>query len=332
MIDHGHNRRNERGVALLSALLLIIVLASVIVAVMDDIRFAIRRTVNTRLYDQALWYAYGAEELGRQTLRRSWKAQPTRNTLNDPWAQDGVRFPIDGGVISGRISDAGNCFNLNSVVERDGRGRWVERESARLQFERLAAAVGLNRGDAEALSASLTDWIDTDMAMLPGGAEDADYMRLEPPFRTGGTLLADVSELRAIRGFNQKIYQALRPFVCALPTEMPSLINVNTLRIEQAPLLVMIASEGLSLAAARRTIEARPLSGYINSDSFWAEDSIAAYKPNTAQQNLAVVRTRYFLFQTQVDFNAIELITSALMELDDSGAIFLRARRIGEFE
>jgi len=326
------NRPAERGVALLSALLLVVVLAGVIVAVMDDIRLAIRRTVNTRLHDQALWYAYGAEELGRQTLRRSWTAQPTHATLNDPWAQEGVRFPIDGGTIAGRIADAGNCFNLNSVVQRDSRGRWVEREGARQQFERLAAVIGLNRGDAEALSATLTDWVDTDSAALPGGAEDADYMRSEPPFRTGSALLADASELRAMRGFSQKVYRALRPFVCALPTETPSLINVNTLSLEQAPLLVMIASDGLSLAAARRTIESRPLSGYANIDHFWSEDSIAAYKPQAGQLALAGVRTRYFLFETRVNYDAADITTSALMELDDTGHVFLRARRIGDFE
>ena len=326
------SRPGEKGAALLTALLLIVVLSGVIVAVLDDIRFAVRRTVNMRVYDQALWYAKGAEDLGRQAIGRSWLAQPSRSTLNDPWAQEGVRFPIDGGTIAGRIRDGGNCFNLNSVVERDARGRWIARPSGLEQLSRLLTTLQVNPTDAEALAAALADWIDSDGTALPGGAEDSDYMRRQPPYRTAGALLADATELRAVRGFIEKIYVTVRPFVCALPSPAPSVINVNTLDPDQAALLVMLAAPGMSLNDARRTIEARPISGYISTDAFWSIENIAPFKPSDDMPSQTAIVTRLYLLETEVVYDTAEVITGALVELDQAGNTTLLTRRIGGFE
>ena len=326
------SRTGEKGAALLTALVLIVILSGVIVAVLDDIRFAVRRTVNMRLYNQALWYAKGAEGLGRQAIGRSWQAQPSRSTLNDPWAQEGIRFPIDGGTIAGRIRDGGNCFNLNSVVERDARGRWIARPAGLEQLARLLTILQLNTTDAEALAATLADWIDSDGAALPGGAEDSDYMRRQPPYRTAGALLADATELRAVRGFTEKVYVTLRQFVCALPSSAPSVINVKTLHPDQAALLVMVAAPGMSLNDARRAIETRPISGYISTDSFWSIDDIAPFKPSDDMPRQTAIVTRLYVLETEVVYETAEVVTGALVEIDQAGHTTLLTRRIGGFE
>ncbi|MDX2143246.1 MAG: type II secretion system minor pseudopilin GspK [Rhodospirillaceae bacterium] len=326
------SRTSERGVVLLTTLLLVAVLAALIVAVMDDIRLAIKRTGNIRAHDQALWYARGAENLGRETIERGWKIHPSVSTLNDAWAMEGVRFPIDNGVIAGRIRDGGNCFNLNSVVQRDGRGRFIARLEGTAQLQALLAALDVNQSDAEALAAVLVDWIDSDSAASPGGAEDSEYMGRTPPYRTAGALLVDVTELRAMRGFSEKLYSALRPFVCALPTETPSLVNVNTLMAEQAVLLVMLSGSGLSISAATRVIAARPLTGFGTIDEFWALDDMAPFKPAAERPGVADVKTRYYILETEVTYDTAELTTAALVELNDAGKTQLHTRRIGAFE
>jgi general secretion pathway protein K len=323
---------SERGAALLTALILISVLAVVAVAVQDDILFAVKRTTNIRLHDQALWHAKSAEALGRQVIHRGWQAQPGRATLADPWARQDVRFPIDGGSVGGRIRDGGNCFNLNSVVERDARGRFVARPLGLEQFQRLAEAVGFNASDAESLGATLADWIDSDGAARPGGAEDSDYMRMAPPYRTASTLIADVTELRAMHGFSPKIYAALRPFVCVLPNETLSVLNVNTLQPNDAPLIVMVGAAGLSLSAARRAIDGRPLSGYVTPEAFWAMAPLAPYKPSIDLPRQTAVTTRYFMLETDVAYYTAEVATQTLVHLDEAGRTSIIGRRIGVFE
>lgn len=319
----------QRGAALLSALLLVSLVAMIGVAVVDDIRFAVHRSTNAHERDQALRYAMGAETLARQIIHRSWQAQPHRSTLTDPWAAQGASFPIDGGVVSGGIRDGGNCFNLNSL---GGPPDDAQAALSAAQFQNLATAVGLDADSAEALAAALSDWIDADTAPRPRGAEDAAYMRLSPPYRTGNTLVGDVSELRAVRGFSAAVYARLRPFVCAPPTTRASGINLNTLLPDQAPLLVMAFGPELSLAAARRMIETRPMSGYGRIDDALAARELASIEVPAAVRDQLALTTRRFVVETRVTYHAAEAAMTTWLMLDDSGRITVAARRLGDAE
>jgi len=326
------HRSGERGAALLAVLLLVVLLSTIVIAVMDDLRFAIRRLTNTRDYAQAEWYVAGAEQLSRQIIWKSWNIHPGRSTLNDPWAVDGVRFATDGGSITGSVRDGGNCFNLNSVVDVGLDGRAIVRPAALEQFETLSVALGLDRDAATALAAALTDWIDSDGAIVPRGAEDAAYMGQTLAYRTGGTLLAHPSELRAIRGFSEKIYRRLRPYVCALPVADLSRINVNTLTPDQAPLVVMLTGPALSMGAARRVIESRPASGYARSDEFWSSKEFAGLQIADETRRQAVVATRFYALRAAVKHRAAELVSTSLIHLSDAGTLTLVSRRLSDDE
>ncbi len=67
---------DERGFALLIVLLLVGLLAALAVAVLDDIRFAIRRNENAKTQSQAQWYALGAESLAKARLQSVLSAGP----------------------------------------------------------------------------------------------------------------------------------------------------------------------------------------------------------------------------------------------------------------
>src|SRR3546814_7059773 len=66
--------------------------------------------------------------------------------------------------------------------------------------------------------------------------------------------MADVSELRAVRGVTPKIYARLKPWLCVLPVAEPVQLNVNTLAPAQAPLLAMLLPGKLGLADARAVL------------------------------------------------------------------------------
>ena len=53
------NFDKERGTVLLTTLLIMAVMATVAVAIMDDIRFAVKRTINVGDYAQVDWYVKG---------------------------------------------------------------------------------------------------------------------------------------------------------------------------------------------------------------------------------------------------------------------------------
>ncbi len=322
-------RPDETGMALLVVLLLVAVMSAMAVGLLDDIRFTQRRALNAEAVAQARWYAIGAETLVRAQGARLLASDPS-SARAKAWNGRIFRFPVEAGSIQARLSPGADCFNLNSVVQ--GRGEvLVPRETGGRQFVALAVALGLGKGEAESLAAALTDWIDVDQVRQPGGAEDEAYLQAAKPYRTSGTLLAETSELRAIRGFTEDIYRRLRPHVCALPTTDLSPINLNTLAQANAVLLVMLTEGGVSIDTARRVLAQRPAGGWTSTEAFWAEEGMADAAPGGLLQETAYTQTtlrpRYLKLDTDVAYRDAEVVASALFEIDPAGAPRLAARR-----
>lgn len=315
----------ERGVALLTVLLLVAVMSVIAVAVLDDVRFGLRRAANARSVGQAQWYGLGAEELARVRVVRLSRATAGRTTLEGNWNGRPFRFPIEHGAIEARISDGVGCFNLNSLVEQRGE-RLVRRAEGRRQFVVLMTALGLTEPLALGLANNIADWIDTD-DIADGGAEDRDYARLDPPYRTGGAMLAEVSEIRAVRGITPDLYRRIRPYVCALPTTDLSPINVNTLSPDRAVLLTMLTDGQLPRQAAARLLAERPAAGWPDTQAFWNEPLLVDHVPPAPVRDQVGVQTRFFTLDADIAFADAEVTLNSLFELQSAGAVRLVARR-----
>lgn len=316
------SRSSERGVALLTVLLLVAVLATLAAVVLDDIRFGLRRTANAEAVGQARWYALGAETLAASQIGRLSQASQ-RLTRDGGWADRPFSFPVENGLIQGQLADGAACFNLNSVVQGTGEVL-TRREVGVAQFRALLAALGQAPRETEMLAAALVDWIDSDGVRESGGAEDEAYLAGTPAYRTGGTLLAEVSEIRAIRGFTPAVYERLRPHVCALPISDLSPINVNTLTPNQGVLITLLTEGAVAPPVARRVIEARPAGGW-SVEEFWALPQLVEHIPADPGQIKAT--SRYFTLQTEVTYLDAEVVASSLFEVDPSGQVRLAARR-----
>lgn len=316
---------HESGVALLTVLLLVAVMAAVSTAILDDIRFGVRRVENARNVGQAQWYALGAESLAQARIRRLFEIDPTRTPDPAQWNGRTFEFPTDdGGMIRASIADGGTCFNLNSVVE--GRGDlFLRRELGIDQFEALLTA--LNVGRARALAETLADWIDTDSFREAQGSEDEAYASGGDAYRTGGTLLSEVSELRAVNGFDEATYRRIRPYVCALPTSDLSALNLNTLSPDRPELVTMLTSGAVQPAAARRALAARPPGGWDEAADFWLSPVMRAVAPTDAMLDQTRLVTRFFTLTAEVDQVGSEVVLTALLERTPAGPVRLRARR-----
>ena len=317
----------EQGMALLTVLLLVAVMSVLAVSVLDDIRFGVRRTANAAEVGQAQWYAVGAEETARAQIRRLSARSPGRTLALGGWNGRVFSVPVEGGLIRARLDDGGNCFDLNSVVIGT-RENWSRYPEGVAQFRTLLAALQTPPAEAETVADALVDWIDSDTL------DDAAYAGAETPRRTGGALLAEVSELRAVQGVTPQLYARLRPLICALPrTEFPtarlSPININTLRPEQAVLLTMVTGGALSPEAAGAWLARRPAQGWASETEFLIHPALvdAAPPPNVQSQIREGLRTRFFTLDAVVTYGQAEVSVSSLFEQDESGAIRLAARR-----
>jgi len=311
-------RADREGMALLTVLLLVAVMSVVAVALLDDVRFSVRRTTNAEVGGQAQWLASGAELLARERIKRLIQINPARTPLQPEWNGRRLDFPIDNGAISATVSDGQACFNLNSLVLGVGEDL-VARPAGAAQFRALGRAVGVPDSRMRAIADGLTDWLDADTQALPLGAEDGAYAGLATPYRTAGVMLAEVSELRAVKGVDADAYRRLRPYVCALPTSQLSPLNVNTLTPEQAPLITMLTGGAVTPERARALIAQRPRDGWANGEAFWAQ--IQGFTPDEETRAQATVLTRFFRLRVDVDYAGVRAVRTALLEARPDGAV-----------
>jgi len=236
-------RRTQRGVALVTAILMVALATVAAVAMATRQQLDIRRTGNLLHSEQAWAYVLGAESWARVVLARDLR-ESQRDSLDEDWATQVPAALVEGGSVAGRLVDLQGRFNINSLVSQ---GRAVP--AAVDRFKRLLQVLEIS----ETLAEALVDWLDEDInAGFPDGAEDNAYLLVQPAYRTANRPMASVSELRLVQGFTAEVVDKLLPFVCALPSSSAA-VNVNTAPPEVLRTLAAGLSEadGEALAAAR---------------------------------------------------------------------------------
>lgn len=277
-------RRGEQGAALLSVLMLVALVALLATLALERTRLGTRLAGNAIAGEQALTRLHGASAL---LLAR---IEGRGATLGEPLTLD----MGDGAEpVIARLGEGANCFNLNSLVTGGSEDDLTVRPVGVLQFAALMRALGVDARIAGQVAAAAADWIDSDARAEPGGGEDGFYAGLAPSYLPANRFMADVSELRAVRGVTPALYRMVRPWLCALPTADLAPINVNSLAPRQAPLLAMLAPQSIGPEAARAFLAARPAGGYASREAFWAIPARAGLTPPAEVAQQVSVETRW---------------------------------------
>jgi general secretion pathway protein K len=209
MISNRQPRR-ERGVALITAVLIVALATILAVNVFFRGFLDQRRSATLFALDQAYEVALGAEAWAADFLRRDQQESETDH-YGEAWAQPLPPLPLDdGGTVEGRLEDMQGRFNLNSLVFADG----TTNDDAVQRLERILAMLEIEPGFATAIA----DWVDEDAQPgFPDGAEDTVYTSLSPPHRAANMPITRASEIMVLDGFGPERYAKLRPFITALP-------------------------------------------------------------------------------------------------------------------
>ncbi|MDH3669691.1 MAG: type II secretion system minor pseudopilin GspK [Gammaproteobacteria bacterium] len=202
--------------AIVTALLVVAIVATSAAFLSLGQQVWLRQAQNLSDRAQAETVRSGALEWAAIILTEDAKDNAT-DDLTEAWAQDIPPLPAESGLVTGRIVDAQGQYNLNNLVRR---GQISNDDVA--VFQRLLVSQEL----AAELADSVVDWLDTDANTQPSGAEDIDYLNVEPPYRAANQLLQSIGELRLVKGFDRDTVEKLRPLITALP-EATS-ININT--------------------------------------------------------------------------------------------------------
>lgn len=284
-------RRQQQGVALITAVLIVALVTATAVAMATRQQVDIRRSANIFSNDAAYLFALGAEDYARNVLQ--WdgdpnKGDPNVDHLGENWAQT-VSVPVEGAMLSGSVQDLQGRFNLNALVDNSGQ---APNPAMVNRFRHLLRLLDLD----EAIADAVVDWIDADTTPQPsfGGAEDDFYTLQDPPYRAANTFMASASELRLVRGVDAEAYDKLIPLVSALPAA-DTAINVNT-----APAAVLAAlHDDMTLQDGADLVKDREGSEFTDKDQFINHNQ----KTNQIDPNLVAVNSSYYLLNAVAEYD-----------------------------
>lgn len=282
------NRQDHQsGLALIMVLLIVVMAGVIALDMVSRAQLDVRRTGNMLSLDQGIAYATGAEPFVAAVLEKAFADSDDWLTLPKQTLPD---FVIPGGVLSITIEDLQANYNINALSQGGGSGNAAPGNFAS-SFELLLNALDLGSdADIKVIAESVLDWLDKDLTPTGvGGVEDDFYLLRETPYRTGNTLLQDITELRLIKGIDNNTYSALEPFVSVLPVDAK--INLNT-----APVAVIrTLAANISVDDAQEVVNLREDSPLDVLPEVLADKGVSG--------NQVVFRSQYFRITTQAIIN-----------------------------
>lgn len=243
----------QRGAALLTAMLVVTVVATLASGMVWQQWRALQVEAAERAQTQSQWVLQGALDWTRMILREDAR-EGGADHLGEPWAAPLAEARLStflaadramaedapDAFLSGRIEDAQARYNLRNLIQQ-GKVSPAELQT----LERLCGFLGLNGDIAPRLAEALR-------RATPGSTTEAPA---EPGSHTGSTpttplMPASVDDLVWL-GLDDATVRRLQPYVVLLPRETP--VNLNT-----APKEVIAAVlPGIDLASAERLVQSR---------------------------------------------------------------------------
>ena len=299
---------NEKGMALLLVLVIIVLLTAVIT------EFAFSSLVELRLAEtfrdnaKAYYLAKGGLEAARMLLRNDDNGF---DAFSETWGEAWQDQPLGDGVVSLSIKDHDGRFNVNSLVTAQGKPDQALRE----RLLRLLDRLGIE--DGESLVDALTDWIDPDDDSSPFGAESAFYRAKElPPCRNAPLKFPE--ELLMVHGFTPEIFKKIEPY---LTIYGGAKINANT-----APVAVLASlSERMDLEAAQK------IADYRQEHPFEKVTDLqnVPYLDNTSYLSISSaldVKSTVFQIEVRSTVNRSRAILEAAVEKASDRVLFVKVK------
>jgi general secretion pathway protein K len=334
----GSRRRQQQGVALITAILLVAIATTLAAKIAWDNQLNVRRTESTLNIEQARQFALGAEAVAIYALTEHLRlVGPYDSPLY--WDEYNVLLPLElsGEVIGqmqGQLFDAHSKFNVNNLVSATGNAG-VDAD-VRQQFQALFNLPAFRNADVDpAIIDTMTDWIDNDTVPQSIGAEDDAYTSLTPPYRAANNYLLDSSELRGILGVDAATFALLDQYLTALPpgwcgSGTGGITPVNINFIGDAALLAALMD--MPLGDAETILAARPVAANGKVEGWQSTNEV-----NWNNTDVAARAETYTTVQSSCAFLRVNVIIgrqtltmySLLDRSGNNGSIITRVRAFG---
>lgn len=327
-------KEKQNGAALVIAMLVVAMVSMIGTAIAFSFGMTLNRQLNQTGYAQARVFLLAGEQLAGQALKQDYE-ESEGNFIDDCVELSAYRaeFPLPdvGGYIQGEIDDISARFNINSLVIKPPEGQENTKTIYRKRFEKLLQAlpgVELDYNRAEELTEAVVDWLDADDNPTGfGGRESGYYSGLERPYKPANRFMVDITELRAIYGFDVEIYRALLPYVTVYPFEGVSVINVNTAGKALLRALNEQGDEPFSDEQGQTILQARDdLDGFDSLQDFKNLSVFSSQPPAAA--DLAVASDWYrYNGKVMIADRVLTMQSVLFRDRDAEGEVFARNRQ-----
>ncbi len=294
-----HRPREDRGVALVLALVFVVLLAAIVTefayTIQVDATLIGRNTAETEAYLAARSAIALSESvlaadliIGEDEARQNQTG--VYDSLDEPWASATPVVKYNDVMVAIQITDEYGKINLNALIYEDQSGQEVEYEplveAVRFLFEERSS-------DADPTDAIL-DWLDADDDARPNGFERDYYEKLNPPIAIKNGPMDSLEELLLIPGVSQEIYFAefeekldppLAPFsdLFTVHGHPEGRVNVNTASVDVLDAMFSaVSASGISLSvSADQIVQRREETGpYTSREELRSEGLLPALNPN----------------------------------------------------
>jgi len=300
-------RRRQRGVAVVTALLLTTLAVTIVASLFWQQQVQVRSMENQRLQLQTRWIVRGALDLSRLVLFQDyidtqnqaytqlggiWATPLEETRLDDYIERERAEAENFNATLSGRMIDAQSRYNLANLAEN---GQPKPKEV--LLFERLLTNLRLDPSLAQAVARQVAD---------AQPVQPQQQGQQSVPAKVIG--LMRVEDLLAVSGFTPQTIEKLRDFVIVLPKRTK--LNANTVSAE----LMSAMMDKMSMSDAAAMVNTRKRAYYRDKPNFDALlptglTALADYDVNS----------NFFLAYSRVRLDRAALDTQSLLERATNG-------------
>ena len=257
-------KNKERGVILISVLLIVLVLSAIAMSIGNNFLLAFKRSIYQDLQSNSFELFKNIESISLKRIEEKNRFGSQALTKDDPLFKDTFYFELPNGQLYAQISDASNCLNINSVVSLSNKN-YVQNPKGMAALKKYLMYKEFDERDIDSLIDQMIDWIDIDNQPRQGGLEDYFYTGPlhNPQQYTSKRLFYDLSELKNLPAFRKFNWDNVSNYLCSIPLSGNSKVNINTLNMEDSELLSSLLPN-VTVKDAEAIIASIPQEGFVD--------------------------------------------------------------------
>jgi len=298
-------KADERGVALLLALLVLTLLVALILEFDAEARREYREAAAFRDNYKASMLTRAAVQAARAVLQQDFfRDKQTGEFFDGPadlWALPIKNYALGDGLLSAQLEDERGKLNLNDLAASAGDA--LQQKTRVQRVKRLFELLQISPDLVDAL----VDWVDQDDIPQPAGAESLYYQSMNPPYRTANIPLASLGDLRLVKGFTPDIVERLSRYVTVFPPEGGGLVNLNT----ADPMVIQALDPAITQTIAMEIVQGRPYKTKVELDRVGSFQEIGArIRPDYD------IKSEYFSARLAITVNDVTKTAIAVLRRD----------------